>query len=252
MDFVDPGCRALLSKHGLDEFDALWRLELTAVDEPNVENGGWSSVCQLELDGSRFFLKRQVNFFTRTLHRPLGETTAAREFRNIRRYQRLGIPALDAVFYGERKVAGELRAILLTRALDGWLPLLDLLPEWGRRPPDERQRIIAACADLVGRLHAARLKHGCLYTKHLFLHEQSGEWQGCLIDLEKTRRNLWGWRDTVRDIETFLRSVAIWSEEEQRLFLDRYLRVSGTPGSVELWLKRVVSRRKYKRKPNWS
>lgn len=251
-DFIAPDCRALLASHGLDDFDALWGLELTAVDEPNTENGGWSSVCRLDLDRERFFLKRQVNFFTRTMHNPCGEMTAAREFRNIRRYQRLGVPALDAVFYGERKVAGEQRAILLTRALDSWVPLLELLPAWAQRPRDEQLRIVAACADLIGRLHATSLKHGCLYTKHLFLREQSGEWQGRLIDLEKTRRLWLGWRDRTRDLETFLRSVAIWSDAEQRLFLDRYLRVSKASGSIDLWLERVASRRKYKRKPNWS
>lgn len=247
MDFIDPAGRSLLEKHGLADFAALWQLELAAVDEPNTEHNGWSSVCRLELDGNGFFLKRQVNFFTRTLHRPLGESTAAREFRNILRYERLGIPSLQAAFYGESKVAGEQRAILLTKALDGWMPLYDLLPEWPLRQPADRQKLVAACASLVGQLHAAGLRHGCLYPKHLFLRETCGEWQGCLIDLEKTRRTWWGWRDKVRDLEAFLRNVDIWGEDEQSLFLDGYLRRSGSADPVELWLKRLAKRRAYKR-----
>ena len=247
-DYLAPADQELLRRHGLDDFVTLWDVPLSAVDEPNIENGGWSSVSRLDLEGSGFFLKRQSNYFTRTLQRPLGEPTVAREFRNILRYQRLGIPSLQAVFYGERNVAGEHRAILLTRALDGWAPMLDLLGGWSQRQPDSRRQIISACARLVGRLHVAGLKHGCLYPKHLFLREQEGQWQGCLIDLEKTRRLWLGWRDQVRDLETFLRSTAVWEDDLQREFLEQYLLESRSPGSVELWLKRLSARRKHKGK----
>lgn len=248
MDYLAPDCRETLEKQGVGDFEALWQVELVAVDEPNTEEGGWSTVCRLDLDGSGFFLKRQVNFFTRTLHRPLGESTAAREFRNILRYERLGIPSLQVAFYGERKVAGELRAILLTRALDGWLPLYDLLPDWQLRPSEQRQQIIAACAELIGRLHAAGLRHGCLYPKHLFLQEANGAWRGCLIDLEKTRRLWLGWRDKVRDLEAFLRNVAgVWAADEQSRFLDGYLHRSGSSDPAEVWLQRLARRRAYKK-----
>jgi len=247
-DYLAPEEQALLQRHGLDTFQTLWELRLTAVDEPNDENGGWSSVFKFELEGTGFFLKRQCNYFTRTLHRPQGEPTVAREFRNVMRYRRLGIPSLHAVFYGERKGAGEHRAVLLTRALDGWMSLLELLGDWPQRRPEERAAIIAACAELVGRLHAAGLKHGCLYPKHLFLQSRDERWQGCLIDLEKTRRLWWGWRDQVRDLESFLRSVRIWDDREQQMFLRQYLRESGTSGSLELWEKRLGQRRRYKEK----
>lgn len=247
-DYLAPADQELLQRCGLHDFAALWDVSLSAVDEPNVEKGGWSSVCRLELEGNSFFLKRQCNYFTRTLQRPFGEPTVAREFRNIRRYERLGIPSLQAVFYAERKVAGEHRAILLTRALDGWSPLLDLLDGWGQRQPASRSLVIYACARLIGQLHAAGLKHGCLYPKHLFLREQGEQWQGCLIDLEKTRRLWMGWRDQVRDVETFLRSTAVWDDEQQREFLIRYLLECGSPGSVELWLKRLYVRRRHKGK----
>jgi hypothetical protein len=127
--------------------------------------------------------------------------------------------------------------------------MLDLLGGWTQRQPDSRLQIIAACARLIGRLHAAGLKHGCLYPKHLFLREQAGEWRGCLIDLEKTRRLWFGWRDQVRDLETFLRSTAVWNDDQQHEFLKRYLLESGSPGSVELWGKRLTARRRHKGKP---
>lgn len=245
-DYLAPADQALLQKHGLVSFAVLWDLQLPAVDEPNAEDGGWSSVSRLELEGSGFFLKRQSNYFTRTLHGPFGEPTVAREFRNIMRYQRLGIPSLQAAYYGERKVAGEHRAILLTRALDGWQSLSQLLSDWPQRAPDERRQIVSACAGLVGKLHASGLRHGCLYPKHMFLTDRQGQWRACLIDLEKTRRLWLGWRDQIKDLETFLRTVNVWHHTEQQVYLERYLQESGTSGSTDLWLKRLAVRRKHK------
>ncbi|MCE6984715.1 lipopolysaccharide kinase, partial [Pseudomonas frederiksbergensis] len=80
--------------------------------------------------------------------RPFGEPTFAREFRNISRYQKLGIPALQAVYYGERKVEGERRAILMTRALDDWSDLDSLLGQWPQLDIGQRQGILRACGQL--------------------------------------------------------------------------------------------------------
>lgn len=79
-DFIAQADRPTLERHGLASFDALWSVQLTAVDEPNVERGGWSSVFRLELDDSAFYLKRQSNHLTRTLAHPFGEPTFARSF----------------------------------------------------------------------------------------------------------------------------------------------------------------------------
>src|SRR3990167_8002126 len=100
--FIAAQDRALLEHHGLASFEALWALKLEAVDEPNTERGGWSSVYRLELGDAAFYLKRQSNHLTRTLRHPFGEPTFAREFRNIKRYTTLGIPALQAAFFAEQ------------------------------------------------------------------------------------------------------------------------------------------------------
>lgn len=131
-DFLAAEDRALLERNGLATFDALWAKQLDAVDEPNTSGDGWSSVYRLELEGQGYYLKRQSNYLTRTLHRPFGEPSFAREFRNISLYRKLGIPALQAAFFGERKVKGERRAMLLTRALDGWNDLDSLLEQWAQ------------------------------------------------------------------------------------------------------------------------
>lgn len=239
-DYLADADRALLARHGLANYDALWALELDAVDEPNVERGGWSSVYRLDLGEAAFYLKRQSNHLTRGLSHPFGEPTFAREFRNIRRYQRLGIPALEAAYFGMRRVRGEHRALLLTRALDGWAELDRYLPDWPSLDPARRQAILRACGELARRLHGAGQMHGCFYPKHIFLRETPVGVQARLIDLEKTRPLLFGWRDRVKDLEPLLRRAPVWREEDVRRLLAAYL---GEGGDVDGWWRRLSRRR---------
>jgi hypothetical protein len=242
-DFIAAEDRALLERHGLARYDALWALELEAVDEPNTERGGWSSVYRLELGEAAFYLKRQSNHLTRSLRHPWGEPTFAREFRNIQRYQRLGIPALQAAFFAERRVSGERRAILLTRALDGWQDLDCWLQGWAERGAAQRAAILQACAELARRLHDAGQMHGCFYPKHIFLKEDAGVFAAQLIDLEKTRPLLFGERDRIKDLEPLLRRASSWSDSEIRQLLAAYL----SPGAdLERWWRRLGSRRRHK------
>lgn len=245
-DFLASADTALLERHGLNGFDPLWAVQLDAVDEPNTGRGGWSSVFRLELEGKGYYLKRQSDYLTHTLHSPFGEPTFAREFRNISRYQKLHIPALQAVYYGERKVNGERRAILMTRALDDWSDLDSLLGQWPQLPLPQRQGILRACGQLARTLHAARQVHGCFYPKHIFLRERGEGWQAQLIDLEKTRPLLFGQRDRIKDLEPLLRRAPVWSEADIRLLLSAYLDQPGDSPLVHTWLQRLVSRRRHK------
>lgn len=245
-DFVADAERALLERNGLADFDALWAVQLEAVDEPNTSGGGWSSVFRMDLEGQGFYLKRQSNYLTRTLHSPLGEPSFAREFRNIERYKQLGIPALEAVFFGERKVPGERRAILMTRALDGWTDLDSLLEQWSQLTAGQQQAILQACGQLARRLHAVRQVHGCFYPKHIFLQPDGAAYRAQLIDLEKTRPLLLGQRDRVKDIEPLLRRAHAWTEADVRALLAAYLEQPADSGLVDAWYQRLNVRRSQK------
>lgn len=245
-DFVADADRALLERNGLADFDALWNLQLDAVDEPNTSGGGWSRVFRLDCEGQGFYLKRQSNYLTRTLHSPLGEPSFAREFRNIQRYRTLGIPALEAVFFGQRKVSGERRAILMTRALDGWNDLDALLAQWPQLTVQQQQAILLACGRLARQLHALRQVHGCFYPKHIFLQADGDAYRAQLIDLEKTRPLLLGQRDRVKDLEPLLRRAPVWSESEVRALLAAYLDQPHDSALVSAWLERLNVRRTHK------
>ena len=245
-DFVADAQRDLLERNGLADFDALWAVQLDAVDEPNTSGGGWSSVFRMDLEGQGFYLKRQSNYLTRTLHSPLGEPTFAREFRNIERYRQMGIPALQAVFFGERKVAGERRAILMTRALDGWNDLDSLLEQWSQLSHEQQQGILRSCGQLARRLHGVRQVHGCFYPKHIFLQPDGAGYRAQLIDLEKTRPLLLGQRDRVKDIEPLLRRAHVWTEADVRALLAAYLEQPADSGLVDAWYQRLNVRRSHK------
>lgn len=242
-DFIASGDRDLLERHGLASFDALWALELEPVDEPNTERGGWSSVYRLELEGRAYYLKKQRNHLTRSVRQPLGEPTFSREFRNIRRYRELGIPALQAAFFAQCRVAGEQRAVLLTQALDGWQDLDVYLKTWEQLDPERQLHILRACGALARTLHQAGQMHGCFYPKHIFLKPDGAAFQACLIDLEKTRPLWLGRRDRIKDLEPLLRRARQWNAEQVREFLRAYL---CDEADVQRWWQWLESRRQRK------
>lgn len=243
-DFIDPAIADLLKQHQLDNFSALWDLQLPTVDEPNTERGGWSSVSKLTLGAQSFYLKRQINHLTRAVQRPLGEPTFAREMRNIQRYQRLQIPALRAAFFAQRQVEGAQHAILMTYALEGWEDLDTWQQRWLTLSVAQQQGIVQACAVLAKTLHQAGQIHGCFYPKHIFLQEQATGFVAQLIDLEKTRPLLLGRRDRIKDLEPlFRRSQHVWTREHTQLFLHSYL---DDAADVAHWLQRLDARRQDK------
>jgi hypothetical protein len=243
-DFIAVEDRALLEQHGLASFEALWALQLDAVDAPNTGRGGWSNVCRLELDGQGYYLKRQSNHCSRSLRRPLGEPTFAREFRNIQRYAALGVPALQAAYFAQRRLAGERRAILLTRALSGWQDLLAYLEQWPALGSRQQQAILQACGELARLLHGAGLRHGCFYPRHIFLRPRAEGFAACLIDLEKTRPLWLGQRDRIKDLEPLLRRASeCWGEAEMRVLLTAYLQ---DKRRLPDWLVRLAARREGK------
>lgn len=244
-DYLCADDRALLERHGLAGFDALWALQLDAVDAPNRAGKGWSQVFRLELDGRGYYLKRQSNYLMRSLRHPFGEPSFAREFRNIQRYRELGIPALQAAFFGQRTVGGERRAILLTRALDDRHDLQLWLDDWQQQPPEQRRVLVTAVGQLARRLHDAGQNHGCFYPKHIFLRDADG-FDACLIDLEKTRPLRRGEGDRVRDLEPLLRRAGVWQESDVRGFLAAYLQQPEQSAEVARWLPLLAARQRRK------
>ncbi len=245
--FIAVNARDVLSRHGLDTFSALWALQLDAVDAPNIERGGWSSVYRLELADANgeiqsFYLKRQEGYLARSLRRPQGEPTFAREFRAIQQYAHRGIPALETAFFQQRTQGGKQQAILLTRALDAYQPLDSWYEQWRTLSWRGRQDLILATAALVRALHNTGRIHNCLYPKHIFL-KLDGDGAGArLIDLEKTRSAWLGERDFVRDLESLQRRSDAPSRSQRLRFYLAYLGISRLDEPSRALLRRIARR----------
>jgi hypothetical protein len=231
---IDPAERALLKRHGLDGFDALWQASTTTVEAPNIARGGTSQVGVLELgegaDRRRCYLKRQHNFNYRTpRHWLRGIPLAEREWLGIHALARIGIPTLDALCFGRDRRPGNDRALLLTRALDDYLALDAWLAQMPETAP--RERLAAALGNLLGQLHAAGWRHGCLYPKHLFvargafLREDAASHDLAplrLIDLEKCKRT-WSRWGGLRDLDTLFRHCPALDPGLRDTLLDAYI-----------------------------
>lgn len=226
-NFCAADFSALLENNNLSCFDDLWQLELDVVDEPNRERGGWSSVCKLPLQNSNaqgfpFYLKRQSNHLSRSWQHPLGEPTFAREYRNIVAYAERNVAALDAVYFSQKKVNGQQKAILITRSLDEYQPLENILQRWQELDELDRGETLKAIGELVGRLHSARFTHHCLYPKHIYINLDLSP-PARLIDLEKTRYQLLRKRECVADLSALLRRCMVFSDSDRQVLLTHYL-----------------------------
>ncbi|MDR2093270.1 MAG: lipopolysaccharide kinase InaA family protein [Azoarcus sp.] len=248
-DFISPDDRLVLERHGLASFGALWDLRLPGVDAPNLDRGGWSEVSRLVLEGGTYYLKRQRNHLTRSLARPCGEPTFAREFRAIGRLRALGVPTLDAVFFACRRLPGKMPrradecAILLTRALDDWRAMDCWLAQWEMLSGTTRAGVLAACGKVARQLHASGLTHGCFYPKHVFLREAGEGFEAKVIDLEKVRPAWLGRRDWRRDLDQFFRHAAVLGESEVDALLAAYLARAPESAEVAAWRRRLSKRR---------
>jgi len=241
-DYCNDDWLTTLQENNLNGFDDWWGLEADWFEEPNIRRGGWSGVSRVTLGERTVFLKRQEDHVIRTLAHPFnGIPTFVREMQNILAMQAAAVPALNPVYFAERKVNGKQRAILVTEALEGFSPLDEIPRE--QLSFSARIKLITTAANVVKQLHAHKLVHNCLYPKHLFVRGGDGGFEVHLIDLEKARTALSRDRAMFRDLDTLNRHCRGWTRSDRLRFLLAYLGVDATKDWRELW-QRLASRAK--------
>lgn len=251
-DFLNERWADILAHNGLKDFDALWALEAQWFEEPNYRRGGWSGVARCELalpDGGKcaVFLKRQENHVARLWNYPIkGAPTFLREFQHIMHYRECGIPTLEPVYFGMRKVGKDHRAILITEELTGFVSVEDRVQHWlktGAPMRSTRRRIMSAVADLLRNMHAFGIQHNCFFPKHVFTRlNADGSVDVRVIDLEKSR-----WRPfrifcAIRDLYTLNHHSLCWSRGDRLWFLKQYLQSPSLTPYVK-WLWRHIEQR---------
>ncbi|GMQ91616.1 MAG: lipopolysaccharide kinase InaA family protein [Gammaproteobacteria bacterium] len=250
-EWFHPEWKPLLSAQGLNQFDAIWGLELGWFEEPNKCRGGWSGVSRMDVrtvngDTRGIFIKRQENHVYKSLMHPLkGEPTSVREFENIKRYHHAGVPTLNVVYFAARNNNGKRQAILITEELSGYKPLDQFITE-NRPILSEKRNIVAVLAAAIRCLHDHHLQHNCLYPKHIFIKQQENGIDVRLIDLEKTKRRWRRMSACLRDLDTLNRHSPQWSRTDRLRFLLAYMgQTNMDKGAKTLW-RRLDKKRKKK------
>lgn len=217
-----------LKHNQLDSFERFWAINLTWFEPPNYRRGGWSGVGRMSLQDEsghdlNVFVKKQKNHAFTSLRSGLRKRpTLEREFINIVRYQKLGIPTLEPLFYDFQTEDGRIKAILVTKALDGYISFDTLLERWAEPQVKAIQRILLQkIAVALRNLHALNLKHNCFYPKHVLLRFPDDDLEKVknlsdvklrIIDLEKMRRTVFRKSAAVRDLASFYKRGGFYKD----------------------------------------
>ena len=231
--FHSEETRDLLSHNGFGSFELLWKVDGQFIEEPNYERGGWSGTILHEIrlqNGQplKTIIKRQENHTHKSLMHPVrGAPTLFREYSNICRLEKFGIPTLEPLYFGERREGGKIQAVLVIRFLEEYRNLDVVLNEADKNEVCVQNSIIDSVAGMIARVHSHRLQHSCLYGKHVFVKTAKGEPPDIrLIDLEKMHSGFSSFSVAVHDLGALFRHSR-WPGDSWRLFLQSYLSKAG-------------------------
>jgi hypothetical protein len=251
---VFAGMAKILKFNRLDSFDALWQLETQNVENPNKRRGGRSFVARVMLDEPdggtvQVFLKRQENDMARILLPPFKIPSYERELRNILGFKKMDIPVVEPLFFEKRKNGKDIRAVLITRALDEYRPFEGLLNEMenDRAAPEMIGRMFSTVAGCVRHIHQRGYEHGALFGKHIYVKtDDTGiNMNVRFLDLEMSRKHP---GRVVRDLARLYQRTAGWQEEKYLHFLSCYLKKPHQGPDVEVLWDKITARINRKKK----
>lgn len=252
MHYIADKWRDVLVFNQLDSAEKLWALKADWFEPPNAARGGWSGVCRLDLQlpaGGTVgvFLKRQENHCYRSLLHPIkGLPTLLKEFNSIRTFETAGIASLEPVFFEHWQTEGDRRAVLLTKELDGFMPLSaeDYKPGGAfASSAGQKAVIISKLAEITRRMHRHKVQHNCFYLKHVFAKQlEGGDLELRLIDLEKVKQPYFNGQAVFRDLYSLARHAQHWGIKDQLRFYKRYRQEKKlSPAGKKLW-RRIAAR----------
>ena len=247
--------REILAYNGFSSFDAFWEAKGHSIEKPNYRRGGWSGIILHELRlqnglSLKIIVKRQENHnFTSFLHPVKGVPTFFREYKNICRLERNRIPTVQPLYYGERRVNGNIQAVLAVRFLEGYRNLDEVLTEAGAKDASMLVPVFDSVAGMIVQIHSRRIQYSSLYGKHVFVKTGTqGPPDVRLIDLEKMHLGLFRSLITVHDLAVFIRRTAWPGEEIRDLFLKVFLSKAGLAGKEARFHKAIRKKIEKKRK----
>jgi len=244
----------ILQFNRLDSFGALWHMDAEAIENPNKRRGGRSFVAKVMLskpDGTHVpaFLKRQENDMARILQPPFKIPSYERELKNIMRFEKMNIPVVQPLFFEKQKNGNDVRAILITKALDGYMSFETFLKEMksDRALLMNRDRVFDMVASSIRRIHQKGFEHGALFGYHIFIKVdgKAPDIEIRFIDLEMARRHP---KRVVRDLTRLYKRTTGWNEQIYLHFLSCYLKGTHHRSDVKMLWKKIMARINRKKK----
>ena len=249
--WIAPEWESALKDAGLLDIEALTTREFDWFEAPNRRRGGWSGVTRLVLnpeaapkDQQAVFLKIQQNHFYRAPNTCfIKKLTFEREFEVLQQLKSATDTIPELAFFATWQVGSDVGAILVTRALDDWLPLNDwLLGRKGLTPPDEAtfKKALEAIAQSAREINTAGWVHLCFSAKHLFLRPKAdGTFESCVIDMEKSRKHLSAAYRTRKDCSHFMRHTPGLTDSQKLTFLKAYFQTDAFTDAQKRIIKKM-------------
>ena len=189
-----------------------------------------------------------VNVSTR--HPFTGQSTYQCELQNVQRFEKYGVLTVTPIYFAKRRIGGNLRAVMITEALNDFRSLDDLVHEWeakGWPSREVKRRIFESVARVLNVLHARRVQHSSLYPKHIFIQlsnlssdTESGT-AARLIDLESTRWRMVRRWATFRDFDSLNRYSPQWNRTDRLRFLLSYLNIKRMTTDAKQIVRRIAA-----------
>lgn len=200
-------------------------------------------------DGSVVFFKRYVypkKFWLEFWMRP---GKSAVETWAYRRLRELGIPTLEVVAFGERRILGMLIAtFLVTREVPDAMELRSFAVEvWSRMPPEERKEVYRQISgkllEQLRAAHAQRFFHHDLKWRNILIQRQGDRYTPVWIDAPRaSRMRFRRRRGIVVDLSGLARiAVSVLSKYDRMRFICGYLGSGRRPGEAKDLYRRVAS-----------
>jgi hypothetical protein len=218
-----------LSSASLDHW---WHIQGEWVEQPNERRGGYSGVQRIIQHGQLLYAKKQTGHIYRSLFHPWGRPTVLRERDALLAALKAGVTVPEIVYCAAERGSEGWRAMLVTKALDGFQPLDEWYASHAREQCDAtlQQQLLQQIAQCLANLHRARQQHGCMYAKHIFVRIQTtGTTASCeiaLLDLEKSRRRLTSKQAALHDMLQ-LRRHSPWDQSEWQSLISHYQQAMG-------------------------
>lgn len=261
-DYIVPTWQAILDANQLGSFEQLWDVEAELVEPRNKRRGGWSGVSRLFVtmaDGQQvtLFLKRQQNHNYKAIANLIRVVpTFRREMRNMKRFMRHGIPIAEPIYYAERKIDKQTRAILITASISPeYESLENLYTQWSETtfpPIQDRREIVKKIAYAVREIHKRFIRYGALHPKHVFIKYAPNEPISIrFIDLENARYWYLPVDGADKDLHFLHRGLRNLRAADVFYFYKCYKNVDRLKKHHLILLKQVSHRFKKWRKSKW-